>query len=409
MKQKTLLTFSGGDTKDIFKKYLSEKSIFKNKKVLTHSYFPEKIFHRDKEIAQISSILAPALKYYQPSNIFIYGSVGTGKTICVKQVLNQLNEVAEENNINIKTIYINCKLKKVADTEYRLLAQLLNEIGVAVPDTGLPTDVLYRRFFDEIDKKEQVVIIVLDEIDALVKKVGDEFLYNFTRINSELEKAKLSLIGITNNLVFSNELDARVKSSLGEEEIIFHPYNAVQLRDILEDRAEKAFYPGVVSKGIINKCAALAAQEHGDARRALDLLRVAGELAERAGRDQITEEDVDLADQKIDLDHIIESVRALPRQSQAVLYSIIKLTEEGYQKILTGDVFDRYKDMCRRSGLRKLTQRRISDLISELDMLGIINAKVISKGRYGRTREISLGISQDVLDYVKKLISPIFD
>ncbi len=409
MQQKTLISFSNGDTKEIFKKYLSEKSIFKNKKVLTHSYIPKKIFHRDKEITQISSILAPALKYYQPSNLFIYGSVGTGKTICVKQVLNDLNLIAMENKIDIKTIYINCKLKKVADTEYRLLAQLLNEIGVSVPDTGLPTDVLYRKFFDEIDKKRQVVIIVLDEIDALVKKVGDEFLYNFTRINSELERANVSLVGITNNLVFSNELDARVKSSLGEEEIIFHPYNAVQLRDILEDRAKEAFYLGVVSKGIINKCAALAAQEHGDARRALDLLRVAGEIAERSGKDKITEEDVDLADQKIDLDHIIESVRSLPRQSQAVLYSVMKLTEEGFEKILTGDVFDRYKDLCKRSGLRVLTQRRISDLIGELDMLGIINAKVISKGRYGRTREISLNITQDILDYVKKIISPIFD
>ena len=409
MQQKTLLTFSGADTKEIFLKYLSKKSIFKDKKVLTHSYFPDKILHRDKEIAQISSILAPALKYYQPSNIFIYGGVGTGKTICVRQVLNQLNNVARENKIDIKTIYINCKLKKVADTEYRLLAQLLNEIGVVVPDTGLPTDVLYHKFFKEIDSKERVVIIVLDEIDALVRKVGDEFLYNFTRINTELKNAKISLIGITNNLIFSNNLDARVKSSLGEEEIIFHPYNAVQLKDILEDRAEKAFKPGVVSKGILNKCAALAAQEHGDARRALDLLRVAGEIAERAGRSMITEEDVDLADQKIDLNHIIESVKTLPRQSQAVLYSIIKLTEEGYKKILTGDVFDRYKEICQRSSLRVLTQRRISDLLSELDILGIINAKVISKGRYGRTREISLNISQDILTHVKKLIALNFD
>lgn len=409
MEQKTLFSFSNGNTKEIFTRYLTKKSIFKDKRVLTHSYFPEKIFHRDKEIAQISSILAPALRYYQPSNIFIYGSVGTGKTICVKQVLNQLNEVAKENKINVKTIYINCKLKKVSDTEYRLLAQLLNEMGVYVPDTGLPTDVLYRKFFNEVDKKEQVLIIVLDEIDALVRKVGDEFLYNFTRINAELEKAKISLIGITNNLIFCNDLDARVKSSLGEEEIIFHPYNAVQLKDILEDRAEKAFNPGVISKGVINKCAALAAQEHGDARRALDLLRVAGEIAERAGKNVIEEEDVDLADQKIDLDHIIESVRSLPRQSQAVLFSIIKLVENGYEKILTGDVFDKYREVCMRAGLRALTQRRISDLIGELDMLGIINAKVISKGRYGRTREISLGIGNEVLNHVKRLLSPLFD
>ncbi len=407
MQQRTLLNFNGLEMKDIFKKYLKEKSIFKDKKVLTHSYFPTKILHREKEITQISSILAPALKYYQPSNILIYGTVGTGKTICVKYVLNQLEEVAKENNVNIKTIYINCKLKKVADTEYRLLAQLLNEIGVSVPDTGLPTDVLYRKFFDEIDSKEQVIIIVLDEIDSLVRKVGDEFLYNFTRINSELEKAKISFIGITNNLTFSSNLDARVKSSLGEEEIVFPPYNAVQLKDILAERVKLAFNSGTVPQGVINKCAALAAQEHGDARRALDLLRVAGEIAERNGRSTITEEDVDMADRKIDMDHIIESVKTLPHQSQAVLYSIIKLKEEGYEKILTGDVFDRYIEICRNAGLRALTQRRVSDLINELDMLGIINAKVISKGRYGRTREINLNIGNDILNNIKSILSPL--
>lgn len=409
MKQSTLIFYKDQKTdkniSDVFEAYLKKSLIFKDKKVLFSSFVPDKILHRDNELMQLSSILAPSLRGYKPSNIFLYGGVGTGKTVCVKQVLFQLNEIAKKNKTNtIKTFYINCKLKRVADTEYRLLAQLLDNLNITVPDTGLPTDVLYRRFFNEIDKKNQIIIIVLDEIDALVRKIGDDFLYNLTR--AEMNKGNISLIGITNNLVFSSELDARVKSSLGEEEIIFKPYNAVQLKDILRQRAEMGFYR--VSESVINKCAALAAQEHGDARRALDLLRVAGEIAERNGESEVREEHVDLAEEKINLDCATETIKSLPRQSQAILYAILKLHENNNKEILTGDIFSKYKEICMRNNLRVLTQRRVSDLLNELEMFGIISAKVISKGRYGRTREISLNLNDDVLGYVKRSISPNF-
>ena len=52
-----------------------------------------------------------------------------------------------------------------------------------------------------------------------------------------------------------------------------------------------------------------------------------------------------------------------------------------------------------------LTQRRISDILAELDMLGIINAKIISKGRYGRTREISLSIDEVISNRLKEILT----
>jgi cell division control protein 6 len=392
---------------NFFSSYVKKMSIFRDKKVLTHGFMPDEILHRDQELMQISSILAPALKHYQPSNVFIYGSTGTGKTICVKMVLNQLNEAAKKNNVRIKTIYINCKMKKVADTEYRLFAQMLNDINIEVPDTGLPTDVLYRRFFKEIDEHDQNVIIILDEIDVLVRKIGDEFLYNLTR--AELSKARISFIGITNNLSFSNTLDARVKSSLGEEEIIFHPYNALQLKDILKQRVANAFYPQAITPESLNKCAAIAAQEHGDARRALDLLRVAGEIAERYGLEQVLEEHIDMSEKKIDHDRVTETIKMLPGQTKAVLFSIMNMVETSGDKVLTGDVFGHYKETCVKNNLRYLTPRRVGDLINELDMLSIINTQVISKGRYGRTREIKLNIPESSMDQTKKMLFPSFN
>jgi cell division control protein 6 len=306
-----------------------------------------------------------------------------------------MQAVAKEKGISLKVTYLNCKLKKIADTEYRLIAELARDFGKAIPPTGLPTDEVYNTFFNALDEKEQTVILVLDEIDQLVKKAGDEIIYNLTRINSELKKSQVSIIGISNDLMFSNNMDPRVKSSLSEEELIFPPYNAIQLQSILRERADRAFRPDALEEGVIQKCAAYAAREHGDARRALELLRVAGELAERSQASTVGTSNIDQAEDKIEHDRVFEIVKTQPRQQQIVLYSILAIGSDKTQ-IFTGEVYEHYKTLCDKVNLRPLTQRRVSDVIQDLDMLGIINANVISKGRFGRTREISIAVHESL-------------
>ncbi len=390
---------------EIFERYVKNKTIFKNKETLSIRFTPDNIPHRESQIRQLGIILAPVLRGERPSNLFIYGKTGTGKSLCTKYTTTKLLETAKKmGNDKIKVMYINCKMSKVSDTEYRLLSQLIDMFGVHVPFTGLPTNQLYRKFYELLDGREQNVILVLDEIDALVEKIGDGVLYNLTRVNQELKNAKLTIIGISNNVSFINNLDPRVKSSLSEEEMVFPPYNANELRDILMERVGFAFHDGVVSPSVIAKCSALAAQEHGDARKALDLLRVAGEIAERMGSTRVTEEHVDMAERKLDRDKIIEVVRSQPKQSKCVLMAILKLVKKVDSGIQTGDVYDVYADICRKNGLKALTQRRVSDLISELDMFGVVNAKVVSKGRYGRTREIRINLSGDILGKIEDML-----
>lgn len=381
---------------EIFNSYMTKQPLFLNKKALTTSYTPDTVPHREEQIHQLASILSPVLRNERPSNVFIYGPTGSGKTLIMLYVTAELRHVAEKNNIPLHIIYVNCKMKRVADTEYRLLAHLSNLLGKQVPPTGLPTDEVYKTFFQCLEERGGTVILLIDEIDALVKKVGDELLYNFTRINQEVHGARISIIGVSNDLSFTDSLDARVRSSLSEEELIFPPYNALQLQDILSQRASLAFNKGKVGDGVISKCAALASQEHGDARRALDLLRVAGELAERANSAMITEEHVDSAESKIDVDRVLETVKNQPKQSKAILYSILALTKEQGRTCLSGDVFDEYVKLCKAITLKPLTQRRVSDILSELDMMGIITTKIISKGRYGRMRDIGLAVSEGV-------------
>ena len=383
----------------------NNNAVFKDKAVLQADYVPEEIPHRGEQIKQIASILAPALRNEKTSNVFLYGKTGTGKTLSILYLKDELLKRAVKGaDFNLRIEYLNCKLKKVSDTEYRILAELIKKLGGNVPDTGLPTESVYSRFIDLVDSKKQNLILVLDEIDQAVKKISTDFLYNLTRINSELSKTKISVVGISNDLTFLEGIDPRVRSSLSEEEIVFPPYNALQLQEILNHRAKMAFKEGIVQEGVIAKCAAFAAREHGDARRALDLLRVAGELAERDGSKKILLKHIDEANTKIEREKILEVIKTEPKQFQYVLYSIISLSEKNNETFFTGDVYNSYQELCLKNKSEVLTQRRVGDIIQEFDMLGIINVRVISKGRGGRMREIKLAIAKSIVEKAKKLI-----
>ncbi|RJS84330.1 ORC1-type DNA replication protein [Methanophagales archaeon] len=395
---------------NLFDSLMGDGKIFTNREVLRPTYVPENLPHRKKQIRGLADTLSPALKGGTPSNIVIYGKTGTGKTATVKYVSKELEEMAGKRDSKCIMLYIN---GEVFDTQYRIFAYLARTFNQQIPMIGWPTDMVYSEFKTAVDTEDRCVIVVLDEVDRLAGK-GEGALYNLSRINSELNHAKVSMIGISNDLTFTDLLDQRVKSSLGEEEIIFPPYNANQLQDILGERAEIAFNESTLDDSVIPLCAAFAAQEHGDARRALDLLRVSGEIAERTGSERVTEEHVRLAGKKIEANRIVEVVKTLPLQSKIVLSSVLQLhRERNKSRFSSGEVYNMYRKLCGHLAMEALTQRRVTDLVSELDILGLINAAIVNRGRYGRTKEISLSVPTDSVqpvlfeDYKLKAISNI--
>jgi cell division control protein 6 len=247
------------------------------------------------------------------------------------------------------------------------------------------------KFNNYFNKLEGNLIIVLDEID----KIKDlDFINKLIRTKSEKTSQPPCLVMITNDVKFKDYLAGHTKSVLAENEIKFTPYDAMQLNDILKARVSQAFYPGVVGEMVIPLCSALAAQEHGDARKAIDLLCKAGEIAEDNGKEIVEEKDVREANSLLETDMSTEIIRTLPTQSKIVLYSAVLLRSRGKdgKHVSTGDIYSVYRQLCNHIDVDILTQRRVTDLISELDILGIINATIISKGRYGRTKEISVSV-----------------
>ncbi|MDR0318547.1 MAG: orc1/cdc6 family replication initiation protein [Nitrososphaerota archaeon] len=371
---------------DVFDNFVNRINLFKDREVLRHDYIPDKLPHRENQIRLLGERVAPVLKDARCSNIFIYGKTGTGKTAVTKYVLSHLEAKAKQYGAQVKFCYVNCH---VTGSVYRVFAILSQSVGMSIPFTGLSVEEVFDRFRISLDTSRVLFIIVLDEIDALIKEKGDAFMYELTRINETLVNSKVSIIGISNDLRLKEFLDPRVFSSLSEEELVFRPYDAGELRNILLERSKLSFQEDVLTDSALSICSALAAAEHGDARRALDLLRVAGEVAERQEAKNITEAHVQQAEKHIEHDRVVDALNNLTLHSKLVLLSVYHLNKSSAS---TGEIYDIYSELCGEFGAGVLTQRRLGSLVTELDSMGLVNAKVVSKGRYGRTKKIRLEI-----------------
>jgi len=395
----------------IFDSAIKNKNIIRNRQVLTIDYVPDKLLFRTKESTAIAQSLSVILKKGRPSNLLIFGKPGTGKTAVVKNVIEHLYKKTNELDINLRVPFINAKN---SNTPYKILYEIAELLGInkegkmQVYFTGLSMSEATDRILDFIRRRSIKVVIVIDEIDSLVNRKGDDILYNFTRANERISSDQfITLIGISNSLTFKDKLDPRVKSSLSEEELVFNPYTIEQLKQILIDRCKLAFYDNVIPIGVINLCAAFAGRETGDARKAIDLLRVAAEIAERSMTMKISEDHIRSAQQKIDSDTNYEILRNSTLHTKLVILSIIK-SKNGS----TGEIYTIYQYFCSKIQQEALTQRRMTQIVGELDQLGLITTNIVNQGRYGRTQRIKLHIHISSVKQAFKndpILSPFID
>jgi len=378
----------------IFEKAVDGKALIKNRRTLTIDYVPEKLPFRDEETKTVAQTLSVVLKGARPSNLLLFGKPGTGKTAVIKNVVQRLHQKAKDLGIEVTVPFVNAK---TANTGYKVLYEIAENMGInneeekklQVHFTGLSMGEATDRILDFIQKKKKLhVVLIIDEIDSLVDRNGDDILYNFTRANEQIsEGGFISLIGISNSLTFKDKLDPRVRSSLSEEEMVFNPYTVEQLQKILADRVKLAFNDDAVSSAAINLCAAMAGKENGDARKAIDLLRVAAEIAERERLTNVEEKHIRLAQEKIEKDTNYEVLRNSTTHTKIVILAIMK-SKNGN----TGEVYEIYSSLCNNAEHEPLTQRRITQIISELDQLGLVTSDVVSKGRYGRSQRIKITV-----------------
>ncbi|MEC7757049.1 MAG: orc1/cdc6 family replication initiation protein [Candidatus Thermoplasmatota archaeon] len=382
---------------NIFEKILGQDSLFTDRRAFDHAFEPATLPHREHELDSLVRNLVDALNGHIPSNMLLYGVPGSGKTVVTRYVLGQLREKGSEMGQNVKTYEINCRN---VDTKYRVVqtiaTQLAQKGDSPVPFTGWPTDRVLETVVSRMSRIGGVHIIVLDEVDNLVDKGGDDLLYALTSLNTLLDNGRCSIIGISNDLHFTQHLDPRVSSRLSQEDIVFHPYVATEIQNILNERAMQGIREGVLEDGVVKLCSALAAQEHGDARRALDLLRISVQKAEQRSQEMVNTKHVRMAQSQLEYDQVTPVIKTLPLHQKMVLFSICLNEENGLRNISTGEVYRTYSEACSKISTEPLTTRRVSSLLNELDTIGLIMARNVSKGRGGRSKQVNSAIPKAI-------------
>ncbi|MEP0826773.1 MAG: AAA family ATPase [Nitrososphaera sp.] len=378
------------DIDNIFARAASGKSLVKSWQYLNIDYVPERLPFRDEETRALAQVLSTIFKNARPSNLLLFGKPGTGKTAAARNVLERLEKKAAELKMEVKVLFINAK---TAGSAYKVLFEIAQELGInrqhekQVHFTGLSMGEATDRILQYIQKKKLSVVMAIDEIDSLVDKSGDDILYNFTRANQKMTGGFITLIGISNSLTFKDKLDPRVRSSLSEEELVFNPYTVDQLRQILHDRAKVSFNEGAISDAAVNLCAAIAGREHGDARKAIDLLRVSAELAEREGATRVDEKHVRAGEDRMERDAPFIALKNATTHNKLVILAVMK-SKSG----TTGDVYDTYLSMCKETEQKPLTQRRMTQIISDLELQGLLSTDIVNQGRYGRSQKIKITV-----------------
>jgi len=364
----------------------SEDPVFADKELLDIEHIPdeERIIGREDEISNLANSIHPAIRGGKPRNTLIYGKTGTGKSLVAKHVTQSAENFAQEQGTRLDRAYIDCTQ---ATTETQVVIKLARTFNrpdvtdISVPLSGLSTNAYYDRLWQILDSLHDVVIIILDEVDKLQE---NNVLMQLSRAGEagKIDSCKVGILAISNKISFKDSLDERVLSSLQEREFIFPLYDANQLREIMRHRQD-AFREGALTDDVIPLAAAFAAQEHGDARKALDILRNAGELAKDDDSDVVREEHVRNAREKADIDRFSKLLQDQPTQSKAAVYALSLIADGSKQEEFpTREIYERYEQLTESLDIDPLSQRRMSDRLNEqafLDILGVTDR--VGRGR----------------------------
>lgn len=373
---------------DIFK----ESKIFAKREVLSPHYIPHNLLFRDKQMQEIAKYLTPSLKGERGRNIFVYGKTGTGKTSCVKNVIDRIKNLPISK---ARISYINCR---IYNSRYRVLHKIVSDYLPLYAKRGYGIVDIYEKIINWIDEDGKILVVVLDEIDVV--KDLDDLIYTLTRANSDMKSGGITIVGVSNKVSFKEDLDPRSLSTLYENELVFPPYNSNELSAILKERVEEGFKKGVVEPAAINLAAAIAAKESGDARLALKIVSKAGELAEEHGAGIITPNYVSEAAKYAEEEIAYELINTLPEHQRLIVYAIAllsiqgskykRLSDAGDSYLFSGDIYDKYVSISNSLQKEPKSSRWYRKYISDLDMQGIITSYESGKGIRGHTKLIKL-------------------
>jgi len=374
-----------------------DESVFVNRDLVEPDTIidEERIVGRDEQLESVVSFLKPTLQGNRPPNMLLYGPAGTGKSLIIGAVTNQIIDLCKSKGERFGVVDINCQpINTLDQAVYELVQTVAKDVGTAVgvPETGVSTKRKYRRLYEIINEHYDSVIFILDEIDLLVgRRTNDEpayskLLYQLSRASNTNEiEGRVSVAALTNDPKFMEDIDGRAESSFNPRDVYFPDYDATQLREILQNRRD-AFRPDALSDDVIPLVAAFAAQSHGDARKAIDLFRGAGDLADERGDDRVDEAHVRESQEEIDKDRSLKLVEGLTTQKKISLYAtaaVAFFSKRSGSSVPSPVGFKVYQWITDEVDADQMTRETYVKYVKELSTYGLISTSRKSRGRGG--------------------------
>ncbi|KYK30570.1 MAG: orc1/cdc6 family replication initiation protein [Thermoplasmatales archaeon SG8-52-3] len=373
---------------NIIEDELMSSSVIKDLKPLDFDYVPEELLHREEQLRFLAQMFKPMLSRIT-QNAIIRGPVGTGKTVIAKKFCNSIKNLARKQGYIIEYVHINCR-KRSKDA--MALLGILNHFDSRFPDRGFSVQEMLEVLRKQLKKREAHLLVVLDEVDALVKKSKSDLIYNLTRFSDESykEKVPISLLLISQKDIIPMLDSSSISTFKRSNVLLLDKYTREELYNIVRQRIDLAFHNNIVNDDSIDLIADIAS-EWGDARFAIELLWKAGIAADHQHLQIVTPEHVRAA--KAETFSVITETKLknLERHQLITLYSIAKrLKKDGTAYVSTGEAEKTYAITCEEYNEKPRTHTMFWNYLKEIESAGFITIKLSGKGHLGTTQLISL-------------------
>jgi len=352
-----------------------DESVFRDEHVFEIDWLPETFKHRETQKETMEYALRPAVRGSRPLNVIARGPPGTGKTTSTQILFDELTAQTD-----VQAVRVNCQ---VDSTRYAVFSRLFAAIfDYKPPSSGISFKKLFSQITDKLVAEDEVLVVALDDVNYLFyESEASDTLYSLLRAHEAHSGAKIGVICISSDLDLDviEALDTRVQSVFRPEEIYFNKYDQPEIVEILQERVDRGFHEGVVDAPVLDRVAELTAQQGGDLRVGIDLLRRAGMNAEMRASRSVDLEDVEAAYDKSKYVHLSRRLGELS-DSEAALVEVIAQ----HDGETAGDIYEAFNDQT------DLGYTRYSEIINKLDQLGIIEATYTNVDGRGRSRELTL-------------------
>ncbi|MFW5950328.1 MAG: ORC1-type DNA replication protein, partial [archaeon] len=249
-----------------------DESVFRDEHVFEIDYVPETFRHRETQMESLKYALRPAVRGSRPLNVIARGPPGTGKTTAIQKLYGELGAQTD-----VRVAHVNCQ---VDSTRYSVFSRLFENVFEYEPPTS---GVSFKKLFGQITEKlvedDEVLAVTLDDVNYLFYEgEASDTLYSLLRAHEAHSGAKIGVVVVSSDLDLDviESLDGRVQSVFRPEEVYFPKYDEPDIVDILEERIERGFHDGVIDAPTLDRVAELTAEQGGDLRVGIDLLRRAG-------------------------------------------------------------------------------------------------------------------------------------